>query len=345
MPGGAARRRGSAVGVGRPESPPRSPLTAGARLVGLLVVLLTASLSAEAQPSGKTFRVGVLGIGSPDLLREVLHEAGYVEGRNLVIESRDSGGKPERFRDLAADLVRLKVDVIVAANPAATLAAKGATASVPIVMVNTPDPVQLGLVASLGRPGGNVTGTTTLSADLSAKQLQLLKEAVPRAVRIAVLWNPSNPWHRLALKGAEGAARSLAVQLQPLEARGPEELAGAFEAMTRTRAGAVLVLSDPMLSFHRTRLAELAVRHGLPAMYGVRVHTDAGGLMSYWANQADLYRRVGSYVDRILKGAKPGELSIEQPTRFELVINLKAAKALGLAIPPAVLARADAIIE
>ncbi len=307
--------------------------------------LLAAPLAAEAQQPGKVFRIGVLGVGSPELLRQSLHEVGYVDGRNLAIEWRDAEGKPERFGDLAAELVRLKVDVIVAANPAATIAAKRSTASIPIVMVNTPDPVQLGLVVSLGRPGGNVTGTTTLSAELSSKQLELLKEAVPPAVRIAVLWNPSNPWHPLALKGVEAAARSLAVRLQTLEVRGPEGLDKAFAAMTRERAGAVLVLADPMTFFHRTRIADLAAKRRLPAMYGVRESIDAGGLMSYWANRADLYRRVGSYVDRILKGAKPGDLPIEQPTRFELVINLKTAKALGLTIPPSLLGRADEVIQ
>ncbi len=235
--------------------------------------------------------------------------------------------------------------MIVAANPAATFAAKRSTVSIPIVMVNTPDPVQLGLVVSLGRPGGNVTGTTSLSADLSIKQLELLKEAVPRAARIAVLWNPSNPWHPLALKGVEVAARSLAVQSQVLEVRGPEALDDAFAAMTRERTGAVLILADPMMSFHRTRLVDLAAKRRLPTMYGLRQYVDAGGLMSYWANQADLYRRVASYVDRILKGAKPSDLPIEQPTRFELVINLKTAKALGLTIPQSLLQRADEIIQ
>ena len=235
--------------------------------------------------------------------------------------------------------------MIVASNPAATFAANRATASIPIVMVNTPDPVQLGLVASLGRPGGNITGTTTLSADLSVKQLELLKEAVPRVARIAVLWNPTNPWHPLALKGAEAAARSLAVQLQAPEVRRPEDLDNAFAVMTRDRAGAVLVLSDPMTFFHRRRIAELAAKRRLPAMYGVRGHVDAGGLMSYWAHQAELYHRVASYVDRILKGTKPGDLPIEQPTKFELVINVRTAKALGLTIPPSLLQRADQVIE
>jgi putative ABC transport system substrate-binding protein len=313
--------------------------------------LLAAPAAAEAQQAGKVWRVGVLSpvpstrAGSPALLRQTLRELGYVEGLNLAIEWRDAEGKTERFDDLAAELVSLKVDVIVATVPGATLAAKRSTASIPIVMVNTPDPVQLGLVVSLGRPGGNVTGTTTLSADLSSKQLELLKEAVPRAVRIAVLWNPSNPWHSIALKGAEAAARSLAVQLQILEVRGPEGFDSAFEAMTRNRTGAVLVLADPLTAFHRSHLANLAAKRHLPGMYGPREYADAGGLMSYWAHYADLYRRVASYVDRILKGAKPGDLSIEQPTKFELVINLKTAKALGLTIPQSLLSRADEVIQ
>jgi ABC-type uncharacterized transport system substrate-binding protein len=320
-------------------------------VVVVALTLLAAPLAAEAQPPGKVFRIGVLspspstGPGVPELLRQGLREVGYVEGLNLAIEWRDAEGKTERFDDLAAELVRLKVDVIVAIVPAATLAAKRSTASIPIVMVNTPDPVQLGLVVSLGRPGGNVTGTTTLSADLIIKQLELLKEAVPRAVRIAVLWNPSNPWHLLAVKSAETAARSLAVQLQILEVRGPEEFDNAFAAMTREGTGAILVLADPIIFFHRTRLADLAVKRRLPAMFGSRLYADAGGLMSYWAHLADLYRRVGSYVDRILKGAKPGDLPIEQPTKFELVINLKTARALGLTIPPSLLLRADHLVE
>jgi putative ABC transport system substrate-binding protein len=314
-------------------------------VVTSLATTFSAPFATEAQQGGKTFRIGVLGSGSPDVLRQSLREVGYVEGLNLTIEWRDAEGKMERFNELSVELVRLKVDVIVATNPTATFAARRATTSIPIIMVNTPDPVQLGLALSLGRPGGNVTGTTTLSADLSGKQLELLKEAVPRAARIAVLSNPNNPWHPLAVKGAETSARSLAVHLQVVEVRGPEHLDNAIAAMTKERAGAVLVLTDPMTFFHRTRLAELTSRHRLPSMHGVRGYLDAGGLMSYWAHQADLYRRVSSYVDRILKGAKPGDLPIEQPTKFELIINLKTAKALGLTIPPSLLLRADQVIE
>ncbi len=311
--------------------------------IATVTAILVAPLAADAQQAGKMFRIGALGFGSSELVRQSLREVGYVEGLNLAIEWRDAGAKTEQLDALAAELVRLKVDVIVAAHPAATFAAKRSTASIPIVMVNTPDPVQLGLVVSLGRPGGNITGTTTLSAEMSIKQLELLKEVVPRAVRIAVLWNPSNPWHPLALKGAEAAAPSLAIQLQIMAARGPEELDNAFAAMTRKRAEAVLVLADPLFFFYRSRLADLAAKRRLPTM--VWANVDAGFLMSYWAHQTDLYRRVGSYVDRILKGAKPGDLPVEQPTRFELAINLKTAKTLGLTIPQSLLRRADRVIE
>ena len=310
--------------------------------------MLFAPRAGGAQQAAKKFRLGVLGASDrerPELLRQGLRDFGYVEGVNIAIESRDAEGNVERFPDLAADLVRLKVDVIVAANPASTFAAKRATASIPIVMVNTPDPVQLGIVQSLARPGGNITGTTTLSAELSVKQLELLKEAVPAASRIAILSNPTNPWHSRAVKGAEAAARSLAVHLQQLQVRGPEEFDHAFAAITKEGAGAVLILADPMTFFHRLRLAELAAKRRLPTMYGVRGYVEAGGLMSYWAHQADLYRRVASFVDRILKGAKPSDLPIEQPTRFELVINLKTARALGLTIPASLLRRADDVID
>lgn len=310
-----------------------------------ICLLGAAARVAQAQPAAKVFRVGLLGVGSPELMWQSLREVGYVEGQNLFLEWRDPAGQVERFDAIAAELVRHKVDVIVASNPAATFAAKRATASIPIVMVNTPDPVQLGLVASLARPGANVTGTTTLSADLSLKQLDLLKEAVPRIQRIAVLFNPDNPWHPLALKALESACRSLALQLQPVGVRAPQGFDGAYAAMTAKQADALLVLADPLVFFHRSALVDLAARRHLPAMYGLRQFVDAGGLMSYWANQEDLYRRVASYVDRIAKGAKPGELPIEQPSRFELVVNLKIAKALGLTIPQSVLGRADEVIQ
>ncbi len=310
--------------------------------------LLATPLAAEAQQAGKVYRVGVLSSGPSSrsgLLRQGLRDLGYVEGLNLAVEWRSAEGRSERFDDLAAELVRLKVDVIVAPLPAAVFAAKRATTIIPIVMVNTPDPVQLGLVASLAHPGANITGLTSLSADFSIKQLELLKEAVPRVSRVAVLWNSSNPWHPRALKDMEGAARSLGVQLQILQVHDPEEFDKAFAAMTRERSGAVLVLADPMTFFYRTRLADLAAKHRLPAIYGLREHTDAGGFMSYWADSADLYRRTASFVDKILRGAKPTDLPVEQPTKFELVINLKTAKALGLTIPQSLLVRADEVIR
>lgn len=299
----------------------------------------------RAQPAAKVLRIGLLGSATPDLLRQYMRDLGYVEGQNLVMEWRDSAGQAQRFDAVAAEYVQLRVDVIVAANPAATLAARRATASIPIVMMNTPDPVQLGLVTSLARPGGNVTGTTTLSAELSVKQLALLKEAIPQAVRIAVLSNPDNPWHPLALKGLEPVARSLSVQLQSLAVRGPEQFDGAYATMAAKQADAMLMLADPLLFFHRSVLVDLAAKRRLPAMYGLRGYVDAGGLMSYWANQEDLNRRVASYVDRIFKGAKPGDLPIEQPSRFELVVNLKTAKALGLTLPQSFLGRADEVIQ
>ncbi len=249
------------------------------------------------------------------------------------------------FDPFALDLVRLKVDVIVTANPAAVLSAKRATATIPIVMMHTPDPVQLGFVASLARPGGNITGVTTLSADLSIKQLELLKEAVPRMSRVALLWNPDNPWHLATVKALQGSSGSMRLQLQVLEVRGPDAFDGAFQAMTTERTQAVLVLADPMTFFHRRRLAELAIQNRLPMMGGPPDYAEAGSLLSYWADTTDVYRRAASYVDRILKGAKPGDLPIEQPTKFEFVANLKTARSLGITIPQSVLQRADRVIE
>ena len=235
--------------------------------------------------------------------------------------------------------------VIVASNPPAVLSAKRATTTIPIVMMHTPDPVQLGLVASLARPGGNITGVTTLSADLSIKQLQLLREAIPRASRVALLWNPDNPWHAVTVKALRAASGSSALQLQVLEVRAPEAFDNAFHAMTAERTQAFPVLADLMTYFHRRRLADLAIKHRLPMMGGLPDYAEAGALMSYWADTADVYRRAASYIDRILKGARPGDLPIEQPTKFEFVVNLKTAKTLGVAIPQAVLLRADRVIE
>jgi putative ABC transport system substrate-binding protein len=307
------------------------------------ISLVPVSFAAEIQHSAKMYRIGVLATSMPERLRESLRELGYIEGRNVVLEVRETEGRAERVDDLARELVRLKVDVIVATNPAAVLGAKRATATIPIVMVNTPDPVQLGLVASLARPGGNITGTTSLSVDVSIKQLEILKEAVPRTSRIAVVWNPDNPWHPVTVKGLREGSRSLGVQVHTLPVRAPNEFDNAFQTMTKERAQAVLVLADPMTYFHRRRLADLAVKHRLPLMGGLREYTDAGGLISYWADGVDLFRKVAGYVDKILKGAQPDDLPIEQPTRYELVINLKTARTLALTIPPSLLLRATVI--
>ena len=300
---------------------------------------------ARAQNAKKPYRIGVLGVASDEVLRQSLRDLGYMEGRDIVLEFLDTGGSPARGDAMALDLVRRKVDVIVATYPGVVLSAKRATSTIPIVMVNTPDPVQLGLVASLAKPGGNITGLTTLTVDLSVKQLQLLNEAVPRMSRVAVLWNPDNPWHSAALTALQTSGAANGLQLQPLEVRGPDAIDGAFQAMTTERAQTVLVLADPMLFVHRQRLADLAIKNRLPMMGNVRSYAGAGSLLTFWADRDDLSRRAASYVDRILKGARPGDLPIEQPTKFELVINLKTARTLGIAIPQSLLLRADQVIE
>ena len=318
------------------------------------VGLLAAPLAVEAQQPGRVPRIGVLSLTSPsdrppllDAFRQGLRELGWVEGQNIVIDYRYAEGRVDRLPDLAAELVRLKVDLIVAsAGTQAATAAKNATETIPIVMIYVRDPVGTGLIASLARPGGNVTGVSgSAGLEIVAKQLELLKETVPKIRRVAILSNPANAYHQLAIREVNVAARSLGVQLQLLEARGPNEFDGAFAAMATERVGALLVLSDAIFNSHRTRLADLAARSRLPAAYGVRESVEAGGLMSYGPSFLDLFRRSAAYVDKILKGAKPGDLPVEQPTKIELVINLKTAKALGLTIPPSLLQRADQVIE
>jgi putative ABC transport system substrate-binding protein len=320
-----------------------------------LLALGAAPLAAEAQQAAKIARIGYLvtDLGVNPHLREAfrqgLRDLGYVEGRNLVIEYRDAEGKPDRLPALAAELVALKVDVIFAGGSTRTaLAAKQATRTLPIVFAAVGDPVGSGLVTSLARPGGNVTGLSSLAPELVGKRLELLTQAVPGVSRVAVLWLPGALGERTdkdMLKEEEAAARALGVQPQFIEARGPDEFARAFSDMTSARAGALTVLpSNRFLREHR-RLVDLAAKNRLPAVYTSREFVDAGGLMSYGANQPDLFRRAATYVDKILKGAKPGDLSVEQPTKFELVINLKTAKDLGLTIPQSVLARADEVIH
>jgi putative ABC transport system substrate-binding protein len=316
------------------------------------LILFVLAVAADAQQPAKTPRIGVLPIvqlpaGAPliEAFEHGLRDLGYVAGKNLAFEYRWTGGKMERMPDLAAELVRLKVDVIVVGSGFSARAAKTATETIPIVMAAVPDPVGEGLVASLARPGGNVTGMSLLSTELAPKQLELLKAAVPRVSRVAVLWDSAIPAHTLLLKDLEVAAPTLGVTLQVLEVRGPDELEGAFAAMTRERAGALLVLLNLRWYTDRARFHDLAARHRLPAMYSLVGHADAGGLMAYGADIRDSWRRAATYVDKVLKGAKPGALPIEQPTKFELVLNLKAAKALGLTIPPSLLLRADRVIE
>jgi putative ABC transport system substrate-binding protein len=275
-----------------------------------------------------------------------LRELGYVEGQNVFIEGRYYGDQLDRLPALAAELVRLPVDVIVAGAAPAPEAAREATSTIPIVMAGLhPDPVGSGLVASLARPGGNVTGLAAEASELRAKQLQLLKEAVPRLGHVAVLADPANPLHARELRGVERAARLLKVRVRVLEVRAPSEFAEAFSVATREHAGALMVFGGSMLYSHRARLVELAAQSRLPLMSGAREFAEAGGLMSYGADVLASFRRAADYVDRILKGAKPADLPVEQPTKFSLVINLKTAKALGLTIPPAVLARADHVIQ
>jgi putative ABC transport system substrate-binding protein len=320
-------------------------------LLTSLAGALAAPRAAETQQAERVPRVGVLLLADSaqavvDAFRQGLRERGYVDGQTIAIEVRYAEGKEERFPDLASELVHLKVDVIFATVAAAVRAAKHATTAIPIVTAVN-DPVAAGFVASLGRPGGNITGLSMMSPEVVGKQLELLRQVVPEIARVAVLTNPANPGSAPQLRHAEVVARALGMRLQPLEARSPGEIDSAFAAMTRKRAGALLVLLDPTLARapQRERIAELAARSRLPAMYALRLHVEAGGLMAYGADVFDLYRRCGVYVDKILKGAKPGDLPIEQPTKFDLVINLKTAKALGLTIPPSLLARADQVIE
>ena len=321
------------------------------RLTVVLTVglILSTPLAAGAQPA-RVPRIGVLSPGSPgpspllDAFRQGLRELGYGEGQNIAIEYRFDEAKPGRLADLAAELVRLKVDVILTINTPASLAAKNATKTIPIVFTYVADPAPL--VASLARPGGNITGLTTLAAELSGKRLELLKEALPGISRVAVLLNSAIPISTQMFREAERASLQLGVQLQPLAVRGPDEIPNAFKVATRDRAGALFVLEEAsMLLKHRTRILELATKHQLPAASMYREFVEAGGLLSYGASLPDLFRRAAIYVDKILKGAKPGDLPVEQPTKFEFVINLKTAKALGLTIPPSVLGRADQIIE
>jgi putative ABC transport system substrate-binding protein len=320
-----------------------------------IAAILAAPMDAEAQQLGKVYRIGILEQGGPypsasggpahEEFRRQLRELGYIDGQNVVFEYRFAEGRAERLPDFAAELVRLKVDVIVAGGTPAPLAAKHATRTIPIIMAAAGDPVGTGLVANLGRPEGNVTGLSNLSEELTGKRLQFVKDVVPRVLRVAVLWNASNPISTIVFKHTEAAARTLGLQVQSVEVRGPDDFEQALPATLSGRANTLFVVDDPLVFRERTLIAEFALRNRLPASAFYKEFVEAGGLMSLGPNLTHQYRRAAIFVDKILKGTKPADLPVEQPTKFELVINLKTAKAIGLTIPPSLLLRADQVIE
>jgi len=321
-------------------------------VVSLCGVLIALCGSAEAQQPKKVPRIGFLSAVSPstisarlDAFRQELRELGFVEGKNIVIEWRSAEGKSDRLPGLAAELVRLKVDLVVSGGVATTRAAKQATVTIPIVMASDDDPVGSGFAASLARPGGNITGLSTLSPEISGKQLELLKEIVSKLSRVAIGGDVTRPGIPQALREINVAADALGVQVQYLELREPKDIETAFRAASKEHADAVLVLGSPVLLSQRRQVADVAAKSRLPAIYPRPEFVEDGGLMSYGVSFTDLFRRAATYVDKILKGAKPADLPIEQPTKFELVINLKTAKQIGFTIPPSVLARADRVIR
>jgi len=317
--------------------------------------LLVAPIAAVAQQAAKVPRIGMLLRGAPsppgqpspllDAFRAGLRDLGYVEGQNVVIEYRWSEGRDERYSELATDLVRLNVAVIVTQGAPAVRAAKAATSTIPIVMADIGDPVGIGVAASLARPGANITGLSLLDEDLDAKRIEMLKEAVPALTRVAILWSANDAGMTLAFSRVEVAARALGLSLQSLAVREPDDFPGAFDAARGGRAEALIVTAQPFTLRHRAQIVDLVAKHRLPAIYTARGFVDAGGLMAYGPSLPDLHRRAAGYVDKILRGAKPGDLPIEQPTKFELVINLKTAKALGTKIPQPLLLRADELIQ
>ena len=323
----------------------------GCSSILVAVILLAVVVIAEAQQPTKVPRIGYLNSTSystnsarVDAFKQGLRELGYVEGKTIIIEWRYAEEKPDHLSALAAELVRLKVDAIFAQSTASVQAAKKATTTVPIVSVSG-DPVGLGLVASLARPGGNVTGLANFTSELAGKRLELLKEVVPRVSSVAVLWNPDAPSSTLRMRETEAAAPSLGIKLQPVDVREPNDFEHAFAALKKDRADALFPLRSPLISSQVKRIVELAAKNRVPGMYDASEFAEAGGLMSYGTMLADLDRRAASYVDKILKGTKPADLPIEQPTKFEFIINLKAAKQIGLTIPPNVLVRADKVIR
>ncbi len=319
-------------------------------IVALALGVLAVPLAAEAQQAGKVPRIGVLlSFTEPDprveALKQGLRELGWIEGQNVGLEYRYANNKLEQLPNLAVELVRLKVDVIVTGGEAGIRAARDATSTIPIVMANSGDPVGTGLIASLSRPGGNMTGLSLLTPDLGGKRMELLKETVPKVSRVAVLWNPTNAVKVLELKSTEVAAKALGVMVTSFEVRAPTDFDRAFAAIGRERPTALTTLTDPLTLGHQKQIAEFAAKSRLPMIAENREFAEAGGLLTYGASLRDLYRRAATYVDKILKGAKPGDLPVEQPTKFELVVNLKTAKTLGIKIPQSVLIRADEVIR
>jgi putative ABC transport system substrate-binding protein len=321
-------------------------------VLALIGFILASSHFAEAQQPKKVLRIGILFGGRPpavsdrlEAFRQALNELGYVEGKNIVIEARYAEGKLDRLPALASELVRLNSDVIVTGGPQSTRSAKNATSTIPIVMGQDSDPVGSGFVASLARPGGNISGLSNFNAELGGKRLELLKEIVPKLSRMTVIGNSTEPANALFLKEAQLGAAALGIKLQYADVRGTKDLEAGFLEATKGRADAVLVLPASILFSQRTKIADLAAKRQLPAMYISREFVEDGGLISYGTSVPDLFRRAAIYADKILKGANPGDLPIEQPTKFELVINLKAAKQIGLAIPANVLARADKVVK
>ncbi|HYT55963.1 MAG TPA: ABC transporter substrate-binding protein [Verrucomicrobiae bacterium] len=315
-------------------------------------VLVVAGAGAEAQQPTKIPRIGFYLDASASVVatriegfRQGLRELGYIEGKNIIIEWRSADGNPERRSEIAAELVRLKVDLIVSGGPTGTRALRETTSTIPIVMGQDTDPVGSGFVVSLARPGGNITGLSALAPEMSGKQLALMKEILPKLSRVAVIGNSTNPGDAQALRETVLAAGSFEIYLRYLDVLDPKDIENVFRAVVKGRADAILLLGNPVLNTHRKQIADLAGKHRLPASYARPEYVEAGGLMYYGTNYPELFRRAATYVDKILKGGKPGELPVEQPTKFEFMINLKAARQIGLAIPPNVLARADRVIR
>jgi putative tryptophan/tyrosine transport system substrate-binding protein len=321
-------------------------------IVALALNLFGAPLAAAARPAGGTMTIGYLGNSSPslepdlvDAFREGLRQLGYVEGQNLIIRYVWAEGQQERYADLARELVQLQPDIILTAGTPGTLAAMHATPSIPIVTAIAGDPVAAGLVASLAKPAGNVTGLTTMAAELEGKRLELFKQAVPTLSRVVALLNPANPYTTIAWKAVQPAAEALSLTLQPVEARGPHDLDRAFAMLEEVRPDGLIIIPDRFLLTYRASIVQFTAAHRLPGMFPFRDFVQEGGLLAYGPDYTDLYRRAATYVDKILKGAKPADLPMEQPMKFELVINLKTAQALGLTMPPTLLFQADEVIR